>query len=72
MRATDSSLSAKLAFEFLILTATRTSEVLDARWDEIDADQAVWAIPKARMKAAGSTASPSPIGVWTFSIPRRP
>ncbi|CAH1652634.1 hypothetical protein CHELA40_10680 [Chelatococcus asaccharovorans] len=29
MRASDSSLSARLAFEFLILTATRTSEVCD-------------------------------------------
>ncbi|CAH1694887.1 hypothetical protein CHELA1G11_21702 [Hyphomicrobiales bacterium] len=60
MRATDSSLSAKLAFEFLILTATRTSEVLDARWDEIDTDQAVWVIPKARMKAGREHRIPLP------------
>ena len=33
----DIGLSARLAFEFLVLTATRTSEVLAARWDEIDA-----------------------------------
>ena len=51
MCATDSRLSARLAFEFLILTAARTSEVLNARWDEIDADHTVWVIPKARMKA---------------------
>ncbi|HXK34375.1 MAG TPA: integrase arm-type DNA-binding domain-containing protein, partial [Dehalococcoidia bacterium] len=32
----------KLAFEFLILTAARTSEVLGARWDEIDRDARLW------------------------------
>ena len=40
----------KLAFEFLILTALRTSEVLGARWDEIDADEAMWTVPAVRMK----------------------
>lgn len=43
---------AALALEFAILTATRTSEVLDATWDEVDMDKAVWTIPAARMKAA--------------------
>ncbi|WP_342112079.1 tyrosine-type recombinase/integrase [Methylobacterium sp. SI9] len=41
----------RLAFEFLILTAARTSEVLDARWGEIDEVQALWTVPAARMKA---------------------
>ncbi|GJE48405.1 Prophage integrase IntS [Methylobacterium tardum] len=41
----------RLAFEFLILTAARTSEVLDARWGEIDEAQALWTVPAARMKA---------------------
>jgi integrase len=40
------------AFEFCILTATRTSETLEARWSEIDLDQAVWTIPAERMKMA--------------------
>ncbi|KZD23896.1 tyrosine-type recombinase/integrase [Tardiphaga robiniae] len=40
-----------LAFEFLILTAARTGEVLEARWEEIDLDQAAWTIPAGRMKA---------------------
>jgi len=31
-----------LAFEFLILTAARTGEVLEAKWDEIDLEQAAW------------------------------
>lgn len=50
LRATNSELG-KLAFEFLILTAARTSEVLEARWDEIDIDQKLWTVPPARMKA---------------------
>ena len=39
------------AFEFLILTAARSGEVLGARWDEIDLDAKVWTIPGERMKA---------------------
>lgn len=51
LRKADASPFAKLAFEFLILTATRTSETLGARWSEIDRDQRVWTIPAVRMKA---------------------
>jgi integrase len=40
-----------LALQFLILTATRTSEVLNATWAEINLDSAVWTIPADRMKA---------------------
>ena len=39
------------AFEFLILTAARSGEVLDAKWDEIDLTARVWTIPAERMKA---------------------
>ena len=46
----NASVSA-LALQFLILTATRTSEVLQARWTEIDREAAVWAVPAERMKA---------------------
>jgi integrase len=42
---------ARLGFEFLILTAARTNEVLKAQWTEVDLDNAVWTIPAARMKA---------------------
>ncbi|MEW8360042.1 MAG: tyrosine-type recombinase/integrase [Candidatus Thiodiazotropha sp.] len=38
------------ALQFLIFTATRTSEVLNATWDEIDLDQRIWIIPRERMK----------------------
>ena len=39
------------ALAFLIFTATRTSEVLGARWNEIDLKEACWVIPEARMKS---------------------
>jgi integrase len=39
------------AFEFLILTATRTGEVLGARWPEINLATKRWTIPAERMKA---------------------
>ncbi|MGJ0508326.1 MAG: tyrosine-type recombinase/integrase [Methylocystis sp.] len=47
----DRDAMAALALEFTILTATRSGEVLGARWGEIDAASKVWAIPKDRMKA---------------------
>jgi integrase len=42
---------ARLGFEFLILTAARTNEVLKAEWAEVDFEKAVWTIPAVRMKA---------------------
>ena len=41
----------KLAFEFLVLTATRSAEVRLARWREVDLMARVWTIPGSRMKA---------------------
>lgn len=41
----------KLGFEFLILTATRTNEVLSAKWLEINLADKVWTIPATRMKS---------------------
>jgi integrase len=43
--------TSRLALELLILTATRTSEVLLAEWREFDTAQKVWTIPALRMKA---------------------
>jgi integrase len=40
-----------LALQFLILTAARTSEVLGARWPEINVIDRVWVVPAERMKA---------------------
>ena len=39
------------ALDLLILTASRTSEVLKSRWSEIDLDKTLWVIPADRMKA---------------------
>jgi integrase len=39
------------ALEFAILTATRTSEVLNAKWAEFDLEGGLWTIPAERMKA---------------------
>lgn len=38
------------ALRLLVLTATRTSEVLQAQWDEIDLKAALWTIPADRTK----------------------
>lgn len=40
----------KLAGRFLILTMTRTSETINATWDEIDFTNRMWNIPANRMK----------------------
>lgn len=48
------------ALEFLILTATRTSEVIGAKWDEFDKDFQVWTIPASRMKAKREHRVPLP------------
>ena len=47
----DNDSVSALALRFLILTATRTSEVLHAQWHEIDREAAVWTVPADRMKA---------------------
>ena len=44
------SLSA-YALQFTILCASRTGEVIGARWPEIDLSAAIWTIPSERMKA---------------------
>jgi integrase len=41
---------AALAMEFMILTAARSSEVLKAKWSEIDKEGRMWIVPPERMK----------------------
>src|SRR5580704_14262681 len=41
-----------VALGFLILTASRTGEVIGAQWNEMDLAKGVWTIPAERMKAA--------------------
>jgi integrase len=50
LRETDAAKVVKLGFEFLILTAARTSEVLLATWQEIDFDSKTWIVPADHMK----------------------
>jgi integrase len=40
-----------LSLQFVILTATRTGDVLGATWSEIDLKTRVWTLPAARTKA---------------------
>jgi len=48
--ASNAGLSTKLAVEFLVLTAARSTEVREATWVEVDLKAAVWEIPAERMK----------------------
>lgn len=41
----------QLALEFVILTAARTSEVLNMTWPEVKLDTRLWTVPAERMKA---------------------
>jgi integrase len=41
--------------EFLLLTASRTGEVIGAKWSEIDLDAGLWVIPPERLKVGKRT-----------------
>jgi integrase len=51
VHASDAGLSTKLAFEFLVLTATRSGETRLAVWQEFDLANSEWIVPAERMKA---------------------
>ena len=51
VRESTADPSTKLAFEFLVLTASRSGEVRGAEWAEVDWEAATWEIPASRMKA---------------------
>lgn len=40
----------RIATRLLMLTAVRTSELIEAEWSEFDLDNCIWTIPAARMK----------------------
>lgn len=53
LRAIDNSKSTpvtRLAVKFMALTFVRTTELIGARWNEIDFDNAQWRLPAERMK----------------------
>ncbi len=51
VRSSTANAVTRLAFEFLVLTASRSGEVRLATWDEIDWATRTWTIPEQRMKA---------------------
>ncbi|MDE2901473.1 MAG: tyrosine-type recombinase/integrase [Chloroflexota bacterium] len=51
VRESGAWLGTKLCFEFLVLTATRSSEARLATWDEVDRTTATWKIPGTRIKS---------------------
>ena len=51
VRASKAHRTTALAFEFLVLTASRSGEVRGARWGEVDDSVATWTVPPTRMKA---------------------
>jgi integrase len=55
--ATHEGIAAK-ALMFTVLTTARSNEVLGARWREIDLTNAVWTVPRERMKAREPHAVP--------------
>ena len=54
----SAGLSTKLGLEFLILTATRSGEVRNAQWKEVEGS--LWTIPAERMKAGVAHRIPLP------------
>ena len=50
VRRSDVWIGARLAFEFLVLTAVGGAEALGARWEEFDFEAAMWTIPATRMR----------------------
>jgi integrase len=64
LRSSTAAEPVKLGFEFLILTAARTGEVIHATWNEIDLEAKTWTVPAGRMKAKAEHKVPlSPRGI---------
>lgn len=50
MLAYDGSFHTRFALQLIALTFVRTTELIEATWDEIDFERAEWRIPAERMK----------------------
>jgi len=48
------------ALQLIILTACRSNEAIEARWDEFDLERALWTVPAERMKAGREHVVPLP------------
>jgi len=57
---------AALALQLLILTATRTNEVIRALWDEFDLEKKIWIVPAARMK--GGVEHRIPLSIQALAV----
>jgi integrase len=51
LKARSDTSTAFAAWPYMILTASRPSESLNAKWSEIDRDKKLWTIPASRMKS---------------------
>ena len=60
------SKAVRLCMEFLILTATRSSEARGARWEEIDLAKKAWIIPASRMKTNVEHRIPLSSATWSI------
>ena len=58
LKARAESDSAFAAWCFMVLTAARPSEALEARWSEVDQEKKLWVAPAARMKSASEHVVP--------------
>lgn len=56
--ADTGSAATKLCILIMLLTFVRKNEIVQARWDEFDLDNAVWTIPAERMKMRDPHAVP--------------
>lgn len=56
--ADTGSAATKLCILLMLLTFVRKNEIVQARWDEFDLDNAVWTIPAERMKMRDPHAVP--------------
>ena len=57
-RLRDETSVASRALEFLLLTASRTSEAVGAKWSEIDLSAKTWIVPPERLKTGKKTRKP--------------
>jgi integrase len=51
LELTPTTPTLRLAIKFMLLTLVRKSEFINATWDEVNFESAIWTIPKERMKA---------------------
>ncbi|MBS7807954.1 integrase arm-type DNA-binding domain-containing protein [Variovorax sp. PCZ-1] len=64
MNSTSSD-TVKLAFQFIVLNASRSGEVRGAVWEEIDLAKRIWKIPPERMKANREHSVPLSNEAWS-------